>query len=345
MIIHYLHIHGGVIYPSVHAICPLGGLENLWAWMGGRANLQKLFSGTMTLFFFSLVFTLLFGRAFCGQICPFGALQELIGKFSNRKLTVPEKADRPLRLLKYAVLVIVTVMAWITTTIWISPYDPYSAFAHIWAGGELFNEMGIGFAILIIVLMASIFMDRFFCKYLCPAGALYGIVSKISLTKIKRKDCSSCGLCSKSCPMSIDVSKVNKVTFPECIVCGQCVTSCPTKGKDLNLTVFGKAVKPLVFVIIIAAVFFGSLFIFDMAGIYQVTVPTLEAIAESGNHLKIIDLRGSMSIETGAKYVGMDLPEFYALMEIPDSVPKETLLKFVVNYVPGYDFHVIKATR
>ena len=66
-IIHFLHINGGAVYPSVHAVCPLGGLENLWAWVGGQANLQKLFSGTMTLFFFTLVFALLFGRAFCGN--------------------------------------------------------------------------------------------------------------------------------------------------------------------------------------------------------------------------------------------------------------------------------------
>ena len=345
MIIHYLHIHAGTMYPSVHAVCPLGGLENLWAWIGGKANLQKLFSGTMTLFFFTVIFSLIFGRAFCGYICPFGALQELFGKFSKKKLIVPKKADKPLRFLKYIVLAFVTVMAWITATIWISPYDPYTAFAHIWTGAELFGEMGIGFAILVVVLIASIFIDRFFCKYLCPAGAMYGVVSKISPTKIKRKDCSSCGLCSKACPMNIDVCTVNTVQSSECIACGQCVATCPSKGKDLNLTVFGKVIKPIVFTLAIAVIFFGSLFAFDRAGMYQVTVPTLETVVESGNHIKIIDLRGSMSIEMGALYVGMDLSEFYQLMEIPETVPKNTRLKEVVHYVPGYDFHVIKATR
>ena len=345
MTIHYLHINGGAIYPSVHAVCPLGGLENLWAWAGGQANLQKLFSGTMTLFFFTLIFALIFGRAFCGNICPFGALQELIGKISKKKLKVPGKADKILRYIKYAVLALITVMAWITATIWVSPYDPWAAFAHIWSPGGLFGEMRVGFIILIIVIAASVFINRFFCKYLCPAGAMYGVISKLSPTKIKRDDCSSCGQCSRACPMDIDVSNVNKVKSSECIACGQCVLACPSKNNDLRLTVFGMAVKPVVFSLLVVVVFFGSLFIFSQTGLYQVTIPSVETVIKSGNHLQIIDLRGSMSIKLGAEYVGMELLDFYKLMEIPETVPKETRLKDVVNHVPGYDFHIMKAIK
>jgi polyferredoxin len=343
MLINFLHIYGSAIYPSVHAICPLGGLENLWAWVAGKSNLQKLFSGTMILFFFTLAFTLIFGRAFCGNICPFGGLQELLGKISKRKFAFPQKIDRILRLTKYLLLILVTIMAWITASIWISPYDPYAAFSHIWEGSELFVEMGIGFAILIIVLGASIFIDRFFCKYLCPAGALYGFISKISPTKIKRNtECSSCGLCSRACPMNINVDNVAAVKSAECIACGQCVSACLSKNNAIQMTIFGKAVKPLVFVIATVVIFFTSIAAFDRAGLFQVTIPSLTSVTESGNHLNIADLRGSMSIETGAEYTGMELSEFYKTMEIPQTVPKETLFKDVPSYVPGYDFHVIK---
>ena len=350
MIIHFLHIHKGVMYPSVHAICPLGGLENLWAWVGGQANLQKLFSGTMTLFFFMIVFALVFGRAFCGNICPFGALQELLGKINKRKITVPQKTDKILRYLKYIILIFITVMAWITATIWISPYDPYAAFAHIWSGKELIEEMPVGFAILIIVLTASIFIDRFFCKYLCPAGALYGLISKISPTRISRNCassccCSSCRKCSITCPMNIDVSNTETVKSNECITCGQCVTACPSQTNCLKTTIFGKTFKQIIFTIAIPLIFFSSLAVFHKTGLYQITVPSIESVIESGNYLKIADLRGSMSIEVGAEYAGMELSAFYALMEIPQTVPKETWLKDVSNYVPGYDFHVVKANK
>ena len=345
MIINYLHIHSGAMYPSVHAVCPVGGLENLWAWMGGQANLQKLFSGTMTLFFFTLVFALIFGRAFCGYICPFGALQEFVGKISKRKFKVPEKADKILRYIKYVILVLVTAMAWITASIWISPYDPWAAFAHIWTGHGLFAEMRVGAVILAIVFIASVLIDRFFCKYLCPAGAMYGIISKISPCRIKREGCISCGQCAKICPVNIEVDKVEAVKSAECIMCGQCVTVCPSKKQEINITIFGRVVKPLVFMLCILMVFFGSLFIFNAAGMYQVTVPNIAKVEESGNYIKIVDLRGSMSIEVGASYVGMELSDFYELMEIPTEVPKDTRLKDVVYYVPGYDFHVMKATK
>jgi polyferredoxin len=369
MIIHFLHINSGAMYPSVHAICPLGGLENLWAWAGGKANLQKLFSGTMTLFFFTLAFALIFGRAFCGNICPFGALQELTGKITKKKIAVPEKPDKILRLTKYLLLVFITVMAWITATIWISPYDPYAAFAHIWDGPKGIIEAGIaGFIILIFVLAASVFIERFFCKYLCPAGALYGAVSKIAASKIKRgescKQCSNTGAACKAnaaCPMNINLSEAETVKSPECIACGDCVNACCASAackSGMKMTIGGKKIKLSVFTIGTVLVFFLGIFVFDRTGLFQVTVPSLEPaaeaesrgsppekVAESGNHLKIADLRGSMSIEAGAKYAGMELSAFYELMEIPRTVPKETWLKDVSRYVPGYDFHVIKANK
>jgi len=348
MVIHYFHIKLGPSVPSVHALCPLGGLENLWSWIAGKANIQKLFAGTMTLFFFSLVFAFVFGRAFCGNICPFGALQEFIGKIRKKKLIVPEKIDKILRYLKYFILVFVTVMAWITASIWISPYDPYTAFAHIWRVEELFSEILIGFIILVIVIAASVFIDRFFCKYLCPAGAMYGLIAKISPTKIKHSGCcccSSCGQCTKSCPMNIDVSKIEVVKSAECIDCVQCITVCPSQNDCIKVTIAGKKVKSSIFIIATVFIFFGSLFVFDKTGIFQITIPSIESVRESGNHLKIADLRGSLTIETGAEYVGMELHDFYKLMEIPETVPPDTQMRNVSSYVPGWEFHVIRDSR
>jgi len=345
MVGNYLHINYGAVYPSVHAVCPLGGLENLWAWAGGRANLQKLFSGTMTLFFFTLIFAFIFGRSFCGQICPFGALQELAGKIGKRKPGVPEKADKIMRRFKYVVLIFITIAAWFTSSLWISPYDPWAAFAHIWSGSMLISEMRAGAVILALVLAASIFVDRFFCKYLCPAGAMYGIISRLSPCKIKREDCSSCGLCAKACPMRVEVDRVRTVKSSECIACGQCVVACQSKKREIQMTVFNRKIKPVAFTLSVTIFFFGALFALDAAGMYQVSIPAVADVRDSGAYINIADLRGSMDIETGASYVGMQLSDFYALMEIPKDVPKETRLKDVVSYVPGYDFHAMKATK
>ena len=345
MIIHYQHQFAGQRFPSVHAICPLGGLENLWSWIAGQGNIQRILRGTMTLFFFTIAFTLVFGRAFCGNICPFGALQELLGKFKKKKVPVSGKIDGISRYLKYIILVFITIMAWITASIWVSPYDPWGAFAHIWRGWASLDEYAVGFVILLIVLFTSVFIDRFFCKYLCPAGAMYGIITKISPSKIMRSNCSNCGQCSRACPMNIDVAKLDVVKSAECIACNQCAMVCKFKTTDIQMTIFRKGIKPLAFLIITVSIFFGSLFVFNKTGLFRVTVPSLESVLESGSHLRIIDLRGSMSIETASQYTGMELSDFYNLMEIPETVPKETWLRDVSSYVPGWEFHVIRDSR
>lgn len=87
----------------------------------------------------------------------------------------------------------------------------------------------IGLALLIITIVGSMLYDRFFCKYLCPMGAMYGIISKVSPLKITRNEdkCISCGICNKNCPMNIDIANTKQITSTECINCQICVLSCP----------------------------------------------------------------------------------------------------------------------
>ena len=322
-----------------------GGLENIWSFLTTGANIQKIFAGTMTLFFFLLAFALVFGRAFCGNLCPFGFLQELLGKITKKKLRVPAKLDKALRLLKYAALALITLTAWITLKLWISPYDPYTAFAHIWSGPELFSENLVGFIILIVVVVLSVFIDRFFCRYLCPAGAVYGLIAKISPLKVKHDACVMCGKCSKVCPVGIDVAHMDVVSSPECIACGECVNACPSKEQPLNFTFAGRVVKPIAFVLVTVALFFGSLLAFDALNLMRLTTPTVEAVAASGEHLSISELKGSMTIADGAAYVGMDIQAFRELMEIPENVPDETKFKEISQFVAGYDFHQMVETN
>lgn len=109
------------------------------------------------------------------------------------------------------------------------------------------------------------------------------------------------------------------------------------------MTIVGKKVKSLLFVVGTVCIFFGAIALLNTVGLMQVTVPSLESVQQGGSHLNTIDLRGSMTIEEGAAYAGMNLTEFYTKMEIPTSVPATTALKMVQNFVPGYDFHAMKA--
>lgn len=105
----YLHqLLGGGKEPSIHALCPYGGLESLYSLIFGGTFIEKIFSGTVVILIITLIIALIFRRSFCGLICPFGALQEFFGiigkKLFGKRFIMPEKADKPLRYLKYLVL-------------------------------------------------------------------------------------------------------------------------------------------------------------------------------------------------------------------------------------------------
>jgi len=210
----------------------------------------------------------------------------------------------------------------------------------------MLTEMTIGAIVLVLVVIASLYVSRAFCKYLCPAGAIYALLGRLSPLRIVRdpETCINCGKCSRECPMDIEVHKAETVRSSECIACMRCVDVCPGSGTMIAARAVRRRVKPLAVIAVSLVVFFGSLALLDAAGLYRVALPAPEAIAQ-GEVVRIEDLRGSMTIAEGAAYSGQPLEKFYSLMEIPANVPKETPLKSVSEYVPGYDFHAVKARK
>jgi ferredoxin len=341
----YLHMtQGGLEAPSAHALCPFGALESLYSILFSGKFLQKIYSGTMIIFLVTLVLALLFRRSFCGLLCPFGALQELFArigqKLVGKRLTIPSAIDRPFRYLKFPILVLTVLMAWTTATLWMSPYDPYAAYSHIWGGfSELMDEFLVGFILLIITVVGSFLFDRFFCKYLCPAGAFYGLVGKISPNRIERNDseCIHCQTCSKVCPANIDVEKEYKVTTLECLNCNECVFSCPKEGA-LEIKEGKRILTPVTVLVLVLALFFIPIAFTQALGIYRV-LPQRLKVSES---IKLEEVKGFMTIKEASEYTKLDLKEFYTRFKIPENVPPETKMKGIRNTAPDYDFEKIK---
>jgi len=341
----YLHqVLGGGKSPSIHALCPFGGLESLYTSFTAGGFIEKIFSGTMILFAITLVIALIFRRSFCGLICPFGAIQEFFGKIGQRvfkkKFIMPEKIDKPLRYLKYVVLLVTVFYAWKTAGLWMAPYDPWSAYAHLPEGiSSVWAESAVGLIILIITVVGSLIYDRFFCKYLCPMGALYAIVGKFSPYKVVRNEnkCIDCGICSKKCPVNIDVQHLSEVKSAECISCQTCVLNCPEAGA-LELKQGKRTISPLVTIIIVIVLFFGSIFAFQAAGLYKLTPEALKA----GESIKLDEIKGYMTIEEAAKATKIELKDFYLKLKIPENVPKNVKMKEIQTVSPGYEFDAVK---
>lgn len=249
----WAHGFGDKKFPSIHGLCPFGGVESLLAYLQSGSTLSKIFSGTMALLFTVVLMGLLFRRAFCGQICPMGTLQELFGKLGakvlRKRLVVPVRLDTPLRALKYVVLVVSVLMAWATGALWFQIIDPWAAYGHLLNWSELTGAYMIGFVVLLVSLAGSFLYDRFFCKYLCPMGALTAIIGKLGFMRIHRRPNAEVERFASSDTSSYeevtppdepsyeDVAPTEKPNYEEvartspvsntCIDCGLCTRQCP----------------------------------------------------------------------------------------------------------------------
>lgn len=337
---------GGGKSPSIHALCPYGAIESLYAILVSGSLLQKIYSGTFLLLGITVLIAVIFRRSFCGLLCPFGALQELFARIGlkiwKKRPVIPAKADRILRYLKYFVFFLTAFMAWRLGRLWMASFDPYAAYGHITAiPGTLAEDplSMIGFVLLGVTLVGSFIYDRFFCKYLCPAGALYAIIGKISATKVVRDSdiCINCNLCSKACPMNINVAKSDHVTTAECINCNECVAVCPKKGA-LQIKTLKKTVSPLVILLLVAGLFFIPIVVAQVTGNFQV----LPESPKANETASFTEIKGYMTIADAAKVVGLNEELFRDAMSIPADVPTDTAMNELSTLIPGYDFDAAK---
>ena len=178
--------------------------------------------------------TALWGRFFCGYLCSFGAVQDLtawISRLLHGRHSVSPGTDKALKHLKYAVLAAIVIPLWILqlpVDTGLSPWGVFGAITSLNPSAILSAIPTIGFAVLILIFIGSFFVERMFCRYLCPLGAALSLVSFFRIFRIRRDTdaCSRCGLCSKKCPMGINIHDRRTVSSGECINCMRCIGSC-----------------------------------------------------------------------------------------------------------------------
>jgi polyferredoxin len=205
--------------------------------------------------------TIILGRFFCGWLCTFGALNDFIYMISKKvfktKFKVDEKVDSVLKYLKYVILLFVIVFIWTSGSKAFDSYSPWDAFAQVDnISGVIAGYTG-GFILLAIIAVGAVFIERFFCRYLCPLGAVLAILSKARIFKIKklRDKCGPCRICTNNCSMGIKLYQVDKVSSGECINCFKCIDVCPRKNTQASI--FGEKVNPLLPGAIAIAAFTG----------------------------------------------------------------------------------------
>ncbi|MBI9099115.1 MAG: 4Fe-4S binding protein [Spirochaetaceae bacterium] len=222
---------------SLHAICPFGGVVSIYNLLTTGSLVKMIHESSVVLMIIVFLSALIFGPLFCGWICPFGTFQEWISRigrklFKKRYNTfIPYKFDKYLRFLRYGVLIWVLIMTAWSGKIIFADYDPYYALFQFWTG-----EVAVtAFIALFAVLGLSLFIERPFCKYVCPYGAVLGLFNFIRIIPLRRNvsTCISCSACDKNCPMNIPVSKKKKIIDHQCISCFECTSedgACPVSS-------------------------------------------------------------------------------------------------------------------
>lgn len=251
--------------------------------------------GSIVLVLGVFLVTIVFGRYFCGFICSFGAMQDLLGAIGRLipfKVRIPEKADKWLKYAKFAVLAFVAVGVWgfsVTgDAVW-SPWTVFGMYSSLSGWSSLGYFLTLGGAFLLLIIIGSLFIERFFCKYLCPLGAMFTLVSKTRLNPIKRKSekCGSCRLCTAKCPMSVPLYRFDEVSSGECINCMKCTEICPNENIAAEML---PAVSGTLAVTAVAGLYYAGVLSYtpeantDRSAVYAQTEPTSEGGYTDGTY-------------------------------------------------------------
>lgn len=222
---------------GVEGWLPIAGMMNLKYWIS-TGRIPAIHPAAMFLLLAFLSMAFLFRKAFCSWLCPVGTISEYLWragrKIFRRNFTIPDYVDIPMRGLKYLLLgffvwAVAGMSAGAIASFMHTPYGLITGVKML----NFFRFLGVtGLSVIGLLFVASFFVQNFWCRYLCPYGALLGLVSLPGPLRIRRNPeaCIDCSKCARACPSSLPVDKLRSVRSAECTGCMACVAVCPAEG-------------------------------------------------------------------------------------------------------------------
>jgi polyferredoxin len=246
---------------AVEGFLPISAIVALKVWLTS-GDFDKVHPAGLVLFTFFVGSGIIFRKTFCSWFCPVGTFSEWLGmlgkKLFKRNFEIPEIVAWILTPLKYLLLLFFLNMI-IGMSTYSAKYfldDPYNKISDVKMLLFFLNISGFSLKFIIVLILLSIFFKNFWCRFLCPYGALIGLGSIFRITKVRRNEdtCTNCEMCTKVCPQRIKVSQKKTVNTPNCTACMACVEACPIKD-TLNMTVVNKKVNKWVIPVAFLALF------------------------------------------------------------------------------------------
>ena len=211
----YVTLVTAVVYLGL-AKSQLISVVNVFSLLGGNLPVFKyslawyLFAG------FTVVSTVLWGRLYCGRICAYGAFTQLLDRVvpARLRVDVPAWLERRAAKVKYGLLGAILVYFFVTSDISAYRYvEPFWMFT-----GQATVGLWVGLALL---LVATVFVRNLYCRFLCPVGAFLGLLSNLTVFRIKRwSECNTCKICEKACEWG--AIEGPKILMTECVRCDDC---------------------------------------------------------------------------------------------------------------------------
>jgi polyferredoxin len=263
--------------PGVEGFLPISALISLSYWIqSGIVN--TIHPSGLFILIAILIISLVLKKAFCGWLCPVGTLSEGLWRLGKRlfkrNLTVPRWLDYPLRSLKYLLMgfFVWSVAGMSTDALEGFIYSPYNKMADVKMYLFFAELSGFALGTIVVLMLLSVVVKNFWCRYLCPYGALLGMTSFLAQYKITRnaETCVDCELCTRVCPSNIKVHTAGRVVSDECMSCMECVAVCPVKNTlEVKAARHSKALPTWMYGTLIAGLFVAITGLAMLLGVWQ----------------------------------------------------------------------------
>ena len=269
---------------GVEGFLPIGALMG-WKLYAFTGMWDPIHPAAMVILGFAMGISLLFRKSFCGWFCPIGTLSEWVWKLGRRifgrNFRLPTWLDYLLRSLKYVLLgffVFAVSSMNVQATAGFITGDYYKLsdvkMLHFFTRMSLLTG-----GVLAVLTLLSLLVQNFWCRYLCPYGALTGLLAMVSPTAVSRdaESCIGCGRCDRACANRLPVQTQLRVYSPECSGCMECTRACPVEG-TLKMRTAGvrRPWTALAMGLAVAGIFVGAVYTAKISGHWRSRVPETE---------------------------------------------------------------------
>ena len=227
--------------PSVYTAA-FAGVKYIFTQIG--AGEKVAVTSFVTVLVVICIYTILFGRFFCGFACAFGTMGDgvhalyvwICKKMKKKPLQIADAWAEKLCYLKYIVLALISILCFAGVYGKGKGTSPWDVFSMLTARKLPNASYKIGIILLVLILIGMCTQERFFCQFLCPMGAVFALMPILpsALFKRDRSKCpAKCGLCKKRCPAHLDIDGDTPLSG-ECICCHACEATCPRKNIQIG---------------------------------------------------------------------------------------------------------------